>query len=345
MGLEQVHYAATVGMPSVRTPPCGLGISTFRTACGMYSPAHSACLTFAQCALSHGFNSATVSLSTPGAPSFATTRSYAPSMLLRSTTASISRDASGFVSPAATDPASAPAPDPGRFRLPSPSWAVLAYASALSARIEICCPTPVFHVRPFAISRPLLWPRLTSGHPSQHLSMSAALQQTARSPRLSRTHLPAYACRIYVAAFRARTGLHKDLPAYPAAPPLSASCSSGQRFACSFLPIPSRDGHRCRSANTSPCRVCRGLSPPSECALPGAQMKSAGGFPPALRHAELPEFGRLLHHDLVSARVQGSLNTNALAFEFFHFVLMIDVIGLTRIVLQNVFVSLLYDRT
>jgi len=53
----------------------------------------------------------------------------------------------------------------------------------------------------------------------------------------------------------------------------------------------------------------------------------------------------LLHHDLVSARVQGSLNANALAFELFHFVLMIDVIGLSRIVLQNVLVSLLYDRT
>ena len=28
-------------------------------------------------------------------------------------------------------------------------------------------------------------------------------------------------------------------------------------------------------ANTSPCRVCRGLSPPSECALPGAHKKGA----------------------------------------------------------------------
>ena len=37
----------------------------------------------------------------------------------------------------------------------------------------------------------------------------------------------------------------------------------------------------------------------------------------------------LLHHDLVRARVQGSLNANALAFELLHFVLMIDVIGLS----------------
>jgi hypothetical protein len=58
----------------------------------------------------------------------------------------------------------------------------------------------------------------------------------------------------------------------------SASCSSGQRFAFSFLQIPPRDGHPCCSANTSPCRVCRGLSPPSECPLPGAPMKRAAGI-------------------------------------------------------------------
>src|SRR5215813_3185371 len=255
-------------MPRVRTPPCGFGISPLRTACAMYSLAHSARLTFVPGALSHGFNSATVSPSTPGAPSLLTTRSYALCMLLRSTTASINRGASGFVCSAAADRASAPTPDPGKFRLPSPSWAVLTYASALSPRIEVCCPTPVFHVQPFALR--LLWPRLTSGSPSQHLSMSVALKQTARSPRVLRTHLPAYACRIYAPAFRARTGLCIYMPAHPTVPPLSASCSSGQRFAYSFLPIPPRDGHRCRSANTSPCRACRGLSPPSECALPGA---------------------------------------------------------------------------
>src|SRR5215475_15107064 len=51
--------------------------------------------------------------------------------------------------------------------------------------------------------------------------------------------------------------------------------SSGQRFACSFLRIPPRDGHPCRSANDSPCRVRRGLSPPNGRALPGAQHKGA----------------------------------------------------------------------
>ena len=62
---------------------------------------------------------------------------------------------------------------------------------------------------------------------------------------------------------------------------LSASCSSGQRFAFSFLRIPPRGGHPCCSANTSPCRVCRGLSPPSECALPGAPKKKARPLGPA----------------------------------------------------------------
>ena len=41
------------------------------------------------------------------------------------------------------------------------------------------------------------------------------------------------------------------------------SCSSGQCFAYSFLQILPRGGHLCRSANRSPCRVGRGLSPPS----------------------------------------------------------------------------------
>ena len=40
-------------------------------------------------------------------------------------------------------------------------------------------------------------------------------------------------------------------------------CSSGQRFACGFLQIPPHDGHPCRPANSSRCRACRGLAPPS----------------------------------------------------------------------------------
>jgi len=56
---------------------------------------------------------------------------------------------------------------------------------------------------------------------------------------------------------------------------LCDSYSSGQRFACGFLQIPPHGEHPCRPANSSPCRVCRGLAPPSECALPGAPIKKA----------------------------------------------------------------------
>src|SRR5260370_33582057 len=114
--------------------------------------------------------------------------------------------------------------------------------------------------------------------------MTVALRQTTRSPRVLRTHLHAYLCRIYAATFRASTGLCIDWPAHPAASPLSAGCSSEQRFAYGFLRIPPHGGHPCRSANTSPCRVCRGLAPPSECALPGAPKAkgASSSMPPFL---------------------------------------------------------------
>jgi hypothetical protein len=43
---------------------------------------------------------------------------------------------------------------------------------------------------------------------------------------------------------------------------------------CFRLPSDSRSpGKPLPSANTCPCRLCRGLSPPNECALPGAHQK------------------------------------------------------------------------
>lgn len=54
---------------------------------------------------------------------------------------------------------------------------------------------------------------------------------------------------------------------------ISASCSSGQRFAIQ-LPSDSRSPAKpLPSANSSPCRASRGLSPPSRRALPGAPKK------------------------------------------------------------------------
>ena len=81
--------------------------------------------------------------------------------------------------------------------------------------------------------------------PSQHLSILDSTRHLARSPRVLRTHLHAYARRIYVTAFRTRIGLCIFLPAHPAVPPLSASCSSRQRFASGFLPIPGHPGNPC----------------------------------------------------------------------------------------------------
>src|ERR1035437_9497545 len=103
-------------------------------------------------------------------------------MLLRSTAASISRSASGFVRPAAAVRTSAPAPVPGRFRPPSPVLAALTRASASSVRIEDGCPTPVFHVPPFAPKWQLLWPRLTSDDPSRHLSTPVAQGRSSDLP-------------------------------------------------------------------------------------------------------------------------------------------------------------------
>jgi len=77
-------------------------------------------------------------------------------------------------------------------------------------------------------------------------------------------------------AFRASIGLHRCLPAHPTAPPLSASCSSGQRFALSFLRIRGHPRHPCRSANTSPWRVCRALPPPSPQKKGGLSRPSSG---------------------------------------------------------------------
>src|SRR6266851_5144779 len=114
-------------------------------------------------------------------------------------------------------------------------------------------------------------------------------RHTARSPRVWRTHLHAYACRIYVIAFRASIGLRPSLPPHPTTPPLSASCSSGQRFALSFLRIRSRPRHPCPELTLllaecvedfhlqvrAPCRAHKEKSPASRRAFP-AMMRCVG---------------------------------------------------------------------
>jgi hypothetical protein len=93
--------------------------------------------------------------------------------------------------------------------------------------------------------RCLLWPLLTSANASENLSIPVAQRYACRSPRVLRTHLHAYARRIYVTAFRTCIGLCIYMPAHPTVPPLSASCSSRQRFASGFLPTPGHPRNRC----------------------------------------------------------------------------------------------------
>src|ERR1041384_2080049 len=71
-------------------------------------------------------------------------------------------------------------------------------------------------------------------------------------------------------------------------------CSSSQRFACGFLQIPPHDGHPCRSANDSPCRVRRRLSLPSKSALPGAPKKAVTEFSITAIESERERSDRLL---------------------------------------------------
>ena len=83
-----------------------------------------------------------------------------------------------------------------------------------------------------------------------------------------------------------------------------ASCSSSQPFAYSFLQIPPRDGHPCRSANNSPCRVCRRLSLPSKHAMSGVPKKggqaTASHVLPAIRHYSKPVKSTFVISPLIS---------------------------------------------
>jgi len=121
----------------------------------------------------------------------------------------------------------------------------------------------------------LLCPRLTSATSSPRLATTVASRQSCRPPRVMRSHLHAYARRIYSQSFSVQVSDFEDNCLLIQLDCLICDfCSSGQRFACGFLQIPPRDGHPCRPANDSPCRVRRRLSLPSKSALPGAQRKA-----------------------------------------------------------------------
>lgn len=100
--------------------------------------------------------------------------------------------------------------------------------------------------------------------------------QPCRSPRVLRTHFHAYACRIYVMAFCASIGFRRFRTAYPAMPPRIRFLFVRPAI-CLGLPSDSQSPAKpLPLASTSPCRVCGGLPPLSERALPGAPKKKPG---------------------------------------------------------------------
>ena len=127
----------------------------------------------------------------------------------------------------------------------------------------------------FSPCRRLLRPLLTSSLASRHLTMSVALPAPIKD-------LPGYDAPAFTLMPVGSTsqrpvqvlGFDDIGRLTPLCRVVSASCSSGQRFALGFLQIRSYPRHPCRSDNSSPCRSSRGLSPPSKCALPGAPLKA-----------------------------------------------------------------------
>ena len=91
----------------------------------------------------------------------------------------------------------------------------------------------------------------------------SSTRQTSRSPRVKRatfTFMPA----TFTTASSVQVSGFEDISLLTQYGRLICDfCSSGQCFACGFLQISPRDEHPCRSANRSPCRAGRGLSPPS----------------------------------------------------------------------------------
>src|ERR1700693_4796449 len=139
-------------------------------------------------------------------------------MLLRSTTRSMSRQSPDFVPPDAAAQTSAPARASARFRPASSPQAPCNEASASPVRIEYRLSYSRCHkFGPSAL--PATQPFADFWQPIPTPPGVSSTRQIARSPRVLRTHLHAYACRIYAAPFRASFGLRRDSPSHPDASP------------------------------------------------------------------------------------------------------------------------------
>jgi hypothetical protein len=85
----------------------------------------------------------------------------------------------------------------------------------------------------------------------------------------------------YAALCRASTGLWPFMLPCPNASPRIRFLFVRPALCLGLPPDSQSPATPLPPANTSPCRACRGLSPPSECVLPGAQKKPAlAGGPP-----------------------------------------------------------------
>ncbi|SPA15072.1 hypothetical protein CBM2633_A50728 [Cupriavidus taiwanensis] len=126
---------------------------------------------------------------------------------------------------------------------------------------------------PSAPTARLVWPLLTSAPPSQRLSTPVAHHGSSAD-------LPGYDAPTFTLMPVGSTPHHSvqvlGFGNYGYLTPIRRLI----RFLfvrpalCLGLPSdPQSPGEPLPLANTSPCRVCRGLSPPSECALPGAPQK------------------------------------------------------------------------
>ena len=95
--------SSTVGIPSCRIPPPGLGISTRLTASGTYVPLNNCLRIFGHFLFRHSGNSCTVIPSIPGEPPFRFTLRRAVNRLSLSTTFSINCSSSTGLAVSAFD--------------------------------------------------------------------------------------------------------------------------------------------------------------------------------------------------------------------------------------------------
>ncbi len=159
----------------------------------------------------------------------------------------------------------APTPYPCRFRplLSGMGSGISALLSCICLDIEIQAPVTSFTFGPSARSDEPTMPSADFCRfiPPPHDGSST--RQTSRSPRVMRatfTLVPA----AYTSTLSVQVSGVKGICLLTQYGRLICdSCSSGQCFAYSFLQILPHGRHPCRSANRSPCRAGRGLSPPS----------------------------------------------------------------------------------